>query len=165
MGVSRTGCFAAVTNYRGGQEPSAAHSRGELVTRFLKDGVQARAYVDGIDGKSYSGFNLLVSDGKELWWMSNRDGAPRPLEPGYYALGNLLLDSPEVQPLKARVADTPPAVEALFSALAQAKIVNPRYGTRCSTVLLDSGKERRYAERSFDADGAEGATVQFQLSG
>jgi len=29
--------------------------------------------------------------------MSNRDGAPRRLEPGYYALGNLLLDSPDVQ--------------------------------------------------------------------
>ena len=37
----------------------------------------------------------------------------------------------------------------LFSALAQAKIVNPQYGTRCSTVLLDSGTGRRYAERSF----------------
>ena len=70
-----------------------------------------------------------------------------------------------MQPLKARVADTPPAVEPLFSALAQAKIVNPQYGTRCSTVLLDSGTGRRYAERSFDADGAEGATVHFQLSG
>jgi uncharacterized protein with NRDE domain len=96
--------------------------------------------------------------------MSNRDGAPRRLEPGYYALGNLLLDSPDVQPVKARVAETPPAVEALFSAVAAAKIVNPEYGTRCSTVLLDSGKDMRYAERSFGPDGSEGATVHFQFS-
>jgi uncharacterized protein with NRDE domain len=55
-------------------------------------------------------------------------------------------------------------VEALFSAVAAAKIVNPEYGTRCSTVLLDSGKDMRYAERSFESDGSEGATVHFQFS-
>src|SRR5437764_1979093 len=32
----------------------------------------------------YSGFNLLVRDRDELWWMSNRDGSPRRLEPGWY---------------------------------------------------------------------------------
>jgi len=167
MGVSRGGRFAAVTNYRGAREPSAAESRGALVTGFLVNEAAPAAYMADVAKRAarYSGFNLLACDRKELWWMSNRDGAPRRLEPGYYALGNLLLDSPEVQPLKARVADTPPAVEPLFGVLAQAKIVNPQYGTRCSTVLLDSGKERRYAERSFDADGAEGTTVQFQLSG
>jgi uncharacterized protein with NRDE domain len=166
MGVNRGGKFAAVTNYRGAREPSAAESRGALVTGFLADGVTPAAYMADVASRAarYSGFNLLASDRQELWWMSNRDGAPRKLEPGYYALGNLLLDSPEVQPLKHRVADTPPAVEALFSVLAQAKIVNPEYGTRCSTVLLDAGKEMRYSERSFDAEGAEGATVHFQLS-
>jgi uncharacterized protein with NRDE domain len=113
---------------------------------------------------SYSGFNLLASDRNELWWMSNRDGTPRRLEPGYHALGNLLLDSPEVQPLKQRMVDTPSAVEALFGVVTQAKIVNPEYGTRCSTVLLDTGKDVRFAERSFGADGVEGATAQFQFS-
>jgi uncharacterized protein with NRDE domain len=115
-------------------------------------------------GAKYSGFNLLVADRTELWWMSNRDGTPRKLEPGYYALGNLLLDSPDVQPIKALAADTPPAVEALFSLVAQAKILNPEYGTRCSTVLLDSGKDVRYSERSFGPDGADGGTRHFHFS-
>src|SRR6266850_454539 len=120
MGVSRSGRFAAVTNYRGAREPSAAESRGALVTGFLADGAAPAGYIADVAGRAarYSGFNLLVCDRKELWWMSNRDGAPRRLEPGYYALGNLLLDSPEVQPLKAKAADTPPAVEALFSLVA-----------------------------------------------
>jgi uncharacterized protein with NRDE domain len=96
--------------------------------------------------------------------MSNRDGAPRRLDAGYHALGNLLLDSPDVQPIKHQIAETPAAVEPLFSALSPAKIVNPQYGTRCSTVLLDSGKEIRYAERSFAADGADGETVHFLFS-
>jgi len=165
MGVSRKGRFAAVTNYRGAREPSAAQSRGALVTSYFADGALPAGYVADVAarGATYSGFNLLVTDRKELWWMSNRDGTPRKLEPGWYALGNLLLDSPDVQPIKAKAADTPPAVEALFSLLAQAKIVNADYGTRCSTVLLDSGKEVRYSERSFAPDGADGETRHFQF--
>ena len=166
MGVSRRGKFAAVTNYRGAREPSAAESRGALVTNFLADGALPAGYVADVNarGAKYSGFNLLVADRSELWWMSNRDGTPRKLEPGYYALGNLLLDSPDVQPIKAKAADTLPSVEALFSLVASAKIVNEQYGTRCSTVLLDSGKDMRYAERAFGPDGAEGTTLHFQFA-
>ena len=166
MGVSRSGRFAAVTNYRGAREPSAEESRGALVSRFLAATSSAAAYMAELAARAqrYSGFNLFVYDRQELWWMSNRDGAPRRLEPGYHALGNLLLDSPDVQPIKQRVADTPPAVEPLFSALTAAKIVNPQYGTRCSTILLDDGTEVRYAERSFAPDGADGETVHFLFS-
>ena len=166
MGVSRRGKFAAVTNYRGAREPSAAESRGALVTSFLADGALPGAFIADVNarGAKYSGFNLLAADRQELWWMSNRDGTPRKLEAGYYALGNLLLDSPDVQPIKAKAADTPPSVEALFSLVAEAKIVNAQYGTRCSTVLLDSGKAMRYSERAFEADGAEGTTLHFQFS-
>src|SRR5204862_2334898 len=48
MGVSRGGKFAAVTNYRGAREPSAAESRGALVTGFLADGVPPAAYMAGV---------------------------------------------------------------------------------------------------------------------
>jgi len=166
IGVSRGGRFAAVTNYRGAREPSAAESRGALVSAFLANGASAASYITDVARRAskYSGFNLLACDRDELWWMSNRDGAPRRLDPSYYALGNLLLDSPDVQPHKQRFADTPPAVEALFTVLAAAKIVNPQYGTRCSTVLLDSGKDLRYAERTFAPDGADGETVHFRFS-
>jgi len=166
MGVSRSGRFAAVTNYRGAREPSAEESRGALVSRFLANGAGAAAYTAQLAPRAqrYSGFNLLACDRDELWWMSNRDGAPRRLPPGYYALGNLLLDSPDVQPIKQRIAGLPPAVEALFGELTAAKIVNPEYGTRCSTVLLDAGSELRYAERSFAPDGSDGETVQFRFA-
>lgn len=164
MGVSRSGRFAAVTNYRGGTEPSAQHSRGELVTRFLTGTLSAAQYVESIEKAHYSGFNLLVCDREALWWLSNRDGTPRKLEPGWHGLGNLLLDSPDVQAHKQRIAAALPAPEALFTGLAGAKIVDSRYGTRCSTVLLDSGKTLRYSERTFGPDGAEGATLHFSFS-
>ena len=166
MGVSRSGQFAAVTNYRGAHEAAAAESRGALVRGFLGETASPAGYVADVASRAarYSGFNLLACDRKELWWMSNRDGAPRSLEPGYYALGNLLLDSPDVQPLKARFAGIVAAVEPLFSLLGESRIVHPEYGTRCSTVLLDSGTQLRYAERSFLPDGSEGETHHYRYS-
>lgn len=170
MGVSRGGRFAAVTNYRGAREPSARESRGALVSRFLEGGEAPAAYVASVAERAaaYSGFNLLASDGEELWWISNRDGAPRRLAPGVYGLGNLLLDSPGLEADKARfreVLETAPATDALFAVLGPACIVNPEYGTRCSTVML-LGRDRRlrYAERSYAPDGAEGETLQFQFT-
>jgi uncharacterized protein with NRDE domain len=162
MGVSRSGRFAAVTNFRGAHEPRAAESRGALVSRFLQNGLPSRTYVEGIDGKAYSGFNLIVCDGEELWSMSNRGGAPRRLAPGVYGLGNTVMDAPEVEGSKQRFAAAlaaGAAVEPLFGVLAQAMILNPAYGTRCSTVSLG----RRYAERSFAADGAELDTLHYQF--
>lgn len=164
MGVSRTGKFAAVTNYRGAGEPRAARSRGALVSDFLDDGAAPADYTAAVckDASEYGGFNLLASDGKELWWMSNRGGEPLRLEPGIYGLGNALLDAPEVEAAKQRFAsalETGPAVEPLFSALAAARIVHPEYGTRCSTVFFG----RRYAERTFASSGAEQDTLHYEF--
>ncbi len=169
MGVERGGRFAAVTNYRGAHEPSAAHSRGALVTGFLLGSQAPAAYIDAVSGQSnsYSGFNLLVADARELWWMSNRGGTPRRLEPGLYGLGNELLDAPGLEPAKKRFAEALeplPALEPLFSALAPARIAGEQYGTRCSTVLLLGADRRiRYAERSFARAGSEEDTSQFEF--
>ena len=162
MGVSRSGRFAAVTNFRGAHEPRAAESRGALVARFLSGNEKPGAYATGLQKTRYSGFNLLAADGEELWWTSNRDGTPRNLAPGIYGLGNALLDSPDVEPAKKAFADAIPAVEVLFSVLAKARILNPQYGTRCSTVLL-KGERTRYVERSFNPDGSEIDTRHFEF--
>lgn len=170
MGVSRGGRFAAVTNYRGAREPAAAESRGALVSGFLLDGDSPAGHMQRIDGARYSGFNLLASDGEELWWMSNRDAEgknqPRRLAPGVYGLGNLLLDSPEVKEDKSRfrqALEPGPAIESLIGILARAKLVNPQYGTRCSTILLRSGGRTGYAERGFAPDGAELETRRYEF--
>ena len=169
MGVSRKGRFAAVTNYRGALEPRAPESRGALVARFLSDGESPSRYISALGERAaaYSGFNLLVADDAELWWMSNRDGAPRQLEAGIYGLGNALLDSPDVAQAKARFAHVIqfPAVDSLFAVLARSTIVNPQYGTRCATILLKRNDGRiRYAERTFSRDGAEQDTLQFEFT-
>ncbi|MGE0873958.1 MAG: NRDE family protein [Burkholderiales bacterium] len=171
MGVARSGKFSAVTNYRGAHEPRAVESRGQLVTRFLDNGTAPAEYVRDVSarGSGYSGFNLLASDGDELWWVSNRGGSPHRLEPGIYGLGNHLLNADEavVREGKARLAAclVAPSLESLFALLLPAKIIAPVYGTRCSTVLAaeDSGRVS-YAERAFDAAGNEGETLRYEFA-
>jgi uncharacterized protein with NRDE domain len=165
MGVSRSRRFAAVTNYRGAKEPRAVESRGALVSRFLSNGTSPSEYIHSLKSTLFSGFNLLASDDVELWWMSNRGGEPRRLEPGIYGLGNTLLDAPEVDGIKQAFAaelSPAPAVESLFSLVEKAKILHPDYGTRCSTILL-GGKRTRYAERTFAPDGSAGETVHYEF--
>jgi uncharacterized protein with NRDE domain len=58
-----------------------------------------------------------------------------------------------------------PAVDSLFEVLAARRIVNARYGTRCSTVLRKGKDGLRYAERSFLPEGEQQETVQFELPG
>src|SRR5688572_1410883 len=164
FGVSRTGRFASVTNYRGGRDVNAAESRGKLVTRFLLGDVSPGKFISSLNPNAYSGFNLLVADREELWWLSNRDGGSRRLEPGFYALGNFLLDTPEVMDVKARFEGAPVAIEPLFGILAAEKIVAPVYGTRCSSVLLEQADGNiRFAERVFDAAGADGSTARYEF--
>lgn len=170
LGVTRDGRFAAITNYRGGRDPNALESRGLLAKRFLEDGAPPRAYVESVAarGAAYSGFNMLAADGDELWWYSNRGGEARRLEPGIYGLGNELLDGGDVTQAKGRLEEAlapVPAIEPLFGALAPSRIVNGPYGTRCSTAIVASQDRRwRFAERAFDGEGRELATVHFDFA-
>jgi uncharacterized protein with NRDE domain len=93
--------FAAITNIRAPHDYDPhAPSRGMLVSNFLSATMSARDYVEQIrpGARAYNGFNLVLCDGEELVWFSNRgDADPRngqPLGPGVYGLSNALLDSP-----------------------------------------------------------------------
>src|SRR5690554_946334 len=73
MGVTRTGRFSALTNYRNPQENSTGkRSRGELVANFLTDSVNSQIYMNEIAKQrhDYSGYNLLAGDGNELYYYS-----------------------------------------------------------------------------------------------
>ncbi|WP_426338028.1 NRDE family protein [Pseudoduganella sp. S-14] len=105
--------FAAITNVRNPQEHNPlAPSRGQLVADFLAGGMTAQEYVAQLapGAGGYNGFNLVLCDGKELVWYSNKGNDDprngRPLEPGIYGLSNALLDSawPKVLKTKAQFA-------------------------------------------------------------
>ena len=102
LGVTEDGRWSAVTNFRE-ETPSRrdAPSRGHLVSRFLLTDIPASAYADSIapNATAYNGFNLLLGDGREVVWLSNRTSggvgfSQRILTPGIYGLSNHLLDTP-----------------------------------------------------------------------
>ncbi len=190
LGIRRDGRFAAVTNVREPGMAKGERSRGALTRAFLLGDKPALDYARSLDGNLYSGFNLLLSDGAQLVYCSNRDGAPRLLPPGIYGLSNHLLDSPWPKLLTARrhfAAALPalPADEALFALLADDEIVpddelpqtgvplewerllsavfvkSDDYGTRASTVAWQRGDgEIRLHERRF---GPRGKPLQSSL--
>jgi uncharacterized protein with NRDE domain len=100
LGVTRTGRWAALTNYR---DPPTSRpgrpSRGMLVSDFLTGSATPEQYLAAVaaDAERYDGFNLLVGDPSGVHYFGNRmadGGEPSRLEPGVYGLSNHLLDTP-----------------------------------------------------------------------
>lgn len=97
MGVTATGRFAALTNFRDPRNVKpGAPSRGALVRDFLQASASPCDYAQALVERmsDFNGFNLLVGDRDELWWVSNRGGAPMALTPGVHGLSNGLLNEP-----------------------------------------------------------------------
>ena len=91
LGVTRSGRFAAITNYRDPQNIDAkAHSRGELTSNFLLSNEAPEAYLHKIKNSNihYNGFNLLVGDSSCLFYFNNVNHQILELTPGTYGLSN-----------------------------------------------------------------------------
>ena len=173
LALHRNGRFATVTNFRDAVPKSGKlRSSGHLITEFLNSDHSPRDYLENIDADAYAGFNLLVSDGIELAYLSNRGGGCRVLPPGIYGVANAILDSPwvkverstrELSKLiasgrvnastlltllgdreKARVAEVESGQLGFEKAHAMSApfIVQADYGTRCSSVLLRDNENR-----------------------
>lgn len=143
----------------------------------------------------YSGFNLLVGGTRALYYFSNRGPAPTALAPGLYGLSNHLLDTPWPKLTRTRerfnalLAQPEIAPEDLFTMLGDREqaghgdlpstglpedwervvsapfIVNERYGTRCSSVLLVERTGRTILqERRFDAGGIQSGNSRFEFT-
>lgn len=197
LGVTRGGKFAAVTNYRdAAPAPPEAASRGVLASRYLESSDAPGEFAADVedDGTAYRGFNFLAGDRAELWWVSNRGGQARRIDPGVHGLSNHLIDTPwpkvtqgkqrlgqvlelapAVEPLLELLADTTEAAECDLPdtgvgaqrerLLSAARIVSPAYGTRSSSaVLVGADGKVRFAERSYGPDGAELDTLRYEFA-
>lgn len=110
LGVTRTGRFATVTNYREpGERRPDARSRGELVVDYLKGSASAEEFLVSLQERAqeYSGFNLILGTPEALYYFSNRGadesgdasrlgtaGSIHLLDDGVYGLSNDQLDTP-----------------------------------------------------------------------
>ncbi|HLW74895.1 MAG TPA: NRDE family protein [Gammaproteobacteria bacterium] len=168
LGLTTAGRFAVVTNYREGLDPpKAPRSRGELPAEFLQGDLSPAAYLADVQRRAheYGAFSLLCGDRDELFYFSNRGGAPAAVTPGIHGLSNHLLDTPwpKVMLSKGRLAllleqhaatsdalfrllrDTTPAPDGglpdtgigleLERRVSSPFVLHPVYGTRCSTLL------------------------------
>jgi uncharacterized protein with NRDE domain len=193
MGITRHGRFAAVTNFRDPSERrSTALSRGSLVAEFLLGSASPADYLAGLAGRAaqYNGFNLLLGDGRTLFYFGSREGETRAVEPGVHALSNHLLDEPWPKVTRAREAmrnSLANGDEPLFAMLSDATpapdhalpdtgvglererwlspilIIGERYGTRASTVLRVGRGKARFEERTRDATGGVTGTAAFEF--
>ncbi|MEJ8568054.1 NRDE family protein [Elongatibacter sediminis] len=97
LGVTGSGRFAAITNYREPRqpEPPPARSRGHLVRDVLIARAAPSACADRVaaSGQAYGGFSLLLGDADELVCVSNRAPAPVAVSAGVHALSNHLIDT------------------------------------------------------------------------
>ncbi|MDD2734107.1 MAG: NRDE family protein [Desulfuromonadaceae bacterium] len=109
MGLTTTGKFAAITNYRDPRKQAKDQpSRGKLVSDYLQGAsLTPEEYQATLnrDGQKYDGFNFLYGTLDKLYYFTNRGGSSGPVSFGIHGLSNHLLDShwPKVTIAKSRM--------------------------------------------------------------
>jgi len=184
LAINRAGRVAAVTNFASSDGPAAARSRGRLVADFMDAAEPLDEFSRRLEAEAglYAGFNLLLFDGSELRYLSNR-AASQALPAGVHSLSNQALgaDWPKLglaeRSLNATLDHDDPT-ESLLEFLATRIEAGPRrdqyrrspfiaggdYGTRASTIILiDPQGRAQFVERSFDAEGRETGTRRFRF--
>jgi uncharacterized protein with NRDE domain len=195
LGINADGRFAALTNIRNPALPLGQRSRGELVARFLSANESIESYLADVASRAdeYGGFNLLVGNRDQLYYLSSASPESRQLDEGVYGLSNAGLDTPWPKVKKASAAlatqldaPDPLALMALLSdpepaptaelpdtgvslatetLLSSLFIASPNYGTRASTVLIvNADGSRQFVEHSFGPYGGRLGEVELRVS-
>ena len=191
LGVTSTGRFAAVTNFAEESDAGELRSRGELTQSFLLGDIPSHEFAHQLDGVKYRAFNLLVWDGTNLVYTSNR-GITEDLEAGTYGLANAALGSSWPKVTSGVVAldqelESGPTADGLLHLLADASVpadrelpsrgrpielerrIAPRfingeeYGTRASTAVIFSAQGISFAEQEYGPGGSIGNRCDFYV--
>jgi len=181
LGVSETGHCVVVTNLRGFGLPEAGRpSRGALVTDLLGGADPASVAIDAYNPVNL----IALDRDRAHFLTNRPDPVRTALAPGLYGLSNGKLDEPwpKTMRLKSALLDwlTGPANQPalLFDPLREERlpavgidpatpsdvprepnhspifILDPVYGTRCSSVVaIDREGRGLFLERRFAADG------------
>ena len=155
LGVDRARRFGVVTNFRELQPARpGAPSRGELIPRYLGGVAGAAQFLADLEphAAAYSGFNLLLSDGAQLWYGSNRTQPfAHALAPGVYGLSNELLDTPWPKLLRVKHAFAAWLARPEAPAAALFELLNDRTQAPPEAALQGSGGLPAQWERVLSA--------------
>lgn len=106
LGITKSGRFAALTNYRDPQTmyQTFERSRGDLVKDFLVGSLSPTKYLERIRplDNRYNGFNLLVGTMDELFYYNNIERDIIEVGKGTYSLSNHFLNTPWPKVTKGR---------------------------------------------------------------
>ncbi len=110
MGITKSGRFAAITNYRDMKNiKENAPSRGNITFDFLVSNISPEKYFNQIKNKlkDYNGFNLILGDVDSLFYISNIKSELVKIETGIHGLSNAFINTrwPKVQKSKMRLED------------------------------------------------------------
>jgi len=96
MGVTKSGRFSAITNYRDPNEiTEGKQSRGQLVKDALTFHGEIAEYMKRLQqtDSNFPGYNLLVGDSNSLYYYSNVGKSLEKVKPGIHGLSNHLLNT------------------------------------------------------------------------
>ncbi len=193
LGLSKSGRFAALTNYKENTTKKFKLSRGMLVTDFLESNESAKSYLEDLNKQDYAGFNLIVGDRKGLFYCCNRSDGIYFLAEGVHALGNLTLNSntDKIESVKMDLEELFLSEFKTQSALDMMKkeygnlhekskeelkpkesveipyrfIRSKIYGTRCTSVCRTiSNGDIEFCEQSYTQEGIEGEKKEFTFN-
>src|SRR5690606_22182322 len=91
MGVTKSGRFSAITNYRDPNEiTEGKQSRGQLVKDALTFHGEIAEYMKRLQqtDSNFPGYNLLVGDSNSLYYYSNVGKSLEKVKPGIHGLSN-----------------------------------------------------------------------------
>ncbi|MDX1640928.1 MAG: NRDE family protein [Balneolaceae bacterium] len=97
LGISETGRFAALTNYRQMDDiKEDTTSRGIIVKDFLLSDSNPRKYLLELqnNGENFNGFNLIAGFFDDLYYISNKKEGVYKIKPGIHAISNAFLNTP-----------------------------------------------------------------------
>ncbi len=180
LAIDRSGRLAAVTNFREEAKADYPLSRGRLVQDYLTFSGAPRDYLETVRANEhdYGPFNLVIFDGRKLYYASNRSSGYE-LDPGIYAISNTHFDTrwPKVTHARAQLSaclggddandclfglladetlhgDQPTTPDRTTRLMSTVFIKDALYGTRSSTVVsLSRDGKLFFSERRFGAGG------------
>ena len=175
LAMTRTGRFAAVTNLRAAPR-AGAPSRGELVAQFLRGDAAPLAYANDVAARAaqFAGFHLIAGQaGGEIGYVTNAPGAEgaHRYADGVHGVSNgppqerwpkVVAGEAAMQDALASGGDADAITAELLRFLRSTRggtpdrepfVLNERWGTRSSTVIVAAAEEIRFVEQSWTRRG------------